>query len=50
MPCAYDAVQLAAALEVRTQIPTLVLLSADGDLNNAASAEGMPVDDPNKHP
>lgn len=46
----YDAVQLAAALEVRSQAPTMVLISADGDLNAAATAEGMSVDDPNTHP
>jgi predicted nucleic acid-binding protein len=46
----YDAVQLAAALEVWTQIPTTVLISSDGDLNAAALAEGMPVNDPNAHP
>jgi uncharacterized protein len=46
----YDAVQLAAALEVWTQIPTTVLISGDSDLNAAALAEGMPVDDPNAHP
>lgn len=33
----YDAVQLAAALEVWSQIPTLVLISADGTLNAAAN-------------
>jgi predicted nucleic acid-binding protein len=47
---AYDAVQLAAALEVRANNPALTLISADGDLNAAATAEGMPVDDPNAHP
>jgi len=46
----YDAVQLAAALEVWAQIPTTILISGDGDLNAAAIAEGMPVDDPNSHP
>lgn len=46
----YDAVQLAAALEVWAQIPALVLISSDGDLNAAAVAEGMPVEDPNTHP
>src|SRR5262249_351940 len=46
----YDAVQLAAALEVWSQIPTTVLISADGDLNAAATAEGMPVEAPNAHP
>jgi uncharacterized protein len=46
----YDAVQLAAALEVHFQIPSLTLLSADADLNAAAAAEGLLVDDPNTHP
>jgi uncharacterized protein len=46
----YDAVQLAAALEVRTQIPSLTLLSADAELNAAATAEGLSVDDPNSYP
>lgn len=46
----YDAVQLAAALEVHTQIMFLTLLSADTDLNAAAVAEGLFVDDPNNHP
>jgi uncharacterized protein len=46
----YDAVQLAAALEVRWQIPLLILISADADLNAAAIAEGLPVEDPNTHP
>ena len=47
---AYDAVQLAAALEVRANVPSLTLLSADNDLNSAATAEGLPVDNPNLHP
>jgi uncharacterized protein len=46
----YDAVQLAAALEVRLQVPLLILISADADLNTAATAEGLPVEDPNTHP
>jgi uncharacterized protein len=46
----YDAVQLAAALEVWSQIPSTVLVSGDGDLNAAATAEGMAVDNPNAHP
>jgi predicted nucleic acid-binding protein len=46
----YDAVQLAAALEVWSQIRTAVLISADAELNAAAVSEGMPVDDPNSHP
>jgi hypothetical protein len=47
---AYDAIQLAAALEVRSQDPSLTLVSADVDLNAAATAEGLPVEDPNTHP
>jgi predicted nucleic acid-binding protein len=46
----YDAVQLAAALEAQARLPSLTLLSADADLNAAALAEGLPVDDPNNHP
>jgi predicted nucleic acid-binding protein len=46
----YDAIQLATALEVWAQIPTIVLISSDVDLNAAAIAEGMPVDDTNTHP
>jgi hypothetical protein len=47
---AYDAVQLAAALEIRTLAPPLTLISADQELNAAATAEGLAVDDPNTHP
>jgi hypothetical protein len=47
---AYDAVQLAAALEIHSQAPSLTLISADADLNSAATAEGLPVEDPNTHP
>ncbi|MGH9948437.1 MAG: type II toxin-antitoxin system VapC family toxin [Pyrinomonadaceae bacterium] len=51
----YDAVQLAAVLEsenarVRVGLSSLVLLSADTDLNTAAISEGLTVDDPNDHP
>jgi uncharacterized protein len=46
----YDAVQLAAALDVRLQVPTLILVSADDELNAAATAEGLPVENPNMHP
>ena len=46
----YDAVQLAATLDSRARLPSLTLLSADADLNTAASAEGLAVDDPNSHP
>lgn len=51
----YDAVQLAAALELRADclaigIPAPTLISADVDLNLAAIAEGLVADDPNAHP
>lgn len=50
----YDAVQLAAALETHAKrtarkLQPLTLLSAEGDLNAAAIAEGLTVDDPNDH-
>jgi uncharacterized protein len=52
---AYDAVQLAAALEVSrlhqaAGLGPVTLISADGELNTAAAAEGLPVEDPNAHP
>ena len=52
---AYDAVQLAGALEfnkTRTTLalPPITLTSADRELNAAAAAEGLTVDDPNTHP
>jgi hypothetical protein len=37
---------LAASLEVRSLVPSLVLISADADLNMAAMAEGLPVENP----
>jgi len=51
----YDAVQLAAALEVNSYrlalgIQSFTLVSADTALNAAAMAEGLAVDDPNAHP
>ncbi len=46
----YDAVQVAAALETHARIPSLTMLSADADVNAAAQAEGLAVDDPNSHP
>jgi len=51
----YDAVQLAAVLEASTDTTALgmgspTLISADGDLNSAAIAEGLAVEDPNTHP
>jgi predicted nucleic acid-binding protein len=50
----YDAVQLAAALMVQKMRETLglsalELVSADGDLNNAAATEDLTVDNPNSH-
>ena len=50
----YDAVQLAAALELRDQcraagLPEPIFISADNELNTAALAEGLVVDDPNNH-
>lgn len=52
---AYDAVQLAAALEIHTErqkvkASLLTLVSADDTLNAAASSEGLIVDNPNLHP
>ena len=50
----YDAVQLAAALQVHRRCValghSLTLVSADTDLNAAAVAEGLLVEDPNSHP
>ena len=50
----YDAVQLATAVEVHVRgrtlgLPTLTLVSADGELNIAARTEGLHVEDPNTH-
>jgi hypothetical protein len=52
---AYDAVQLAAALQLHQQrqasgFTPLTLVSADADLNAAAIAAHLHVDDPNQHP
>lgn len=52
---AYDAVQLAALLEINgdrvtLRLPAASLISADRPLNTAASTEGLAVDDPNSHP
>jgi len=48
-------VQLAAALEIRQEhqdagFDPVTLISADQALNDAATAEGMAVDDPRSHP
>jgi len=52
---AYDAVQLAVALEVNRfhqagGSDPVTLISADRDLNDAATTEGLIVDDPISHP
>jgi predicted nucleic acid-binding protein len=52
---AYDGIQLAAATELnRVRIagglPSMTLVSADQELNSAAAAEGIAVEDPNTHP
>ena len=52
---AYDAMQLAVALEVNHShqadgFGPVTLISADKALNDAATAEGLAVDDPNTHP
>ena len=52
---AYDAVQLAAAVGLNNQrvaagTGAVTLVSADQELNAAAVAEGLFVDDPNLHP
>ena len=51
----YDAVQLAAGREVNRQaltagLPAIIFVSGDRELNTAASAEGLAVDDPNALP
>lgn len=51
----YDAIQLATALEVqriRTRLGAspLICISADNELNDAAQAEGLAVENPNDHP
>ena len=50
----YDAVQLAAVLQVSSdrlsrEMSDIILISADVELNAAANAEGLAVDDPNSH-
>jgi uncharacterized protein len=52
---AYDAVQLAVALEVRrlqqaASLGDVVLVSGDRSLNAAATAEKLPVEDPTTQP
>ncbi len=50
----YDAVQLAAALTLHEQclalgLPTLLVVTADQELNAVVLAVGLTVDDPNSH-
>ncbi len=52
---AYDAVQLAAALEINRKeqgagFAAVTLISADQALNDAATAEGLGVENPRSHP
>lgn len=52
---AYDATHLATALSAQQflrqrSLPGLTFLCADDRLNNAATAEGLAVDNPNDHP
>jgi uncharacterized protein len=51
----YDTAQLAVGLSVRNRlaqsgIQTFTFISADNELNYAAQAEGLVVDNPNNHP
>ncbi|MDQ3749620.1 MAG: type II toxin-antitoxin system VapC family toxin [Acidobacteriota bacterium] len=51
----YDAVQLAAGLtandaRIAIKATALIFVSADNDLNNAALAEGLSVENPNNYP
>lgn len=50
----YDAAQMAAAIEVAQSVSlagmVLTLVSADAELNSAAAAHGLQVEDPNQHP
>ncbi len=51
---AYDAVQLAAALQISRfyagRMHFITFVSSDPPLNKAALVEGLTVDDPNSHP
>jgi uncharacterized protein len=51
----YDAVQLTAATTIEQELkaagaPSLIFVSADNDLNRAAQAEGLAVENPNYYP
>lgn len=50
----YDAVQLTAALDANAELlasslPPVIIVSADTELNAAAIAEGLSVENPNDH-
>jgi predicted nucleic acid-binding protein len=52
---AYDALQLAVALDLKTRrslngLESPIFVSADLNLNTAATAEGLSVEDPNRFP
>ena len=52
---AYEAVQLACALDLREQtrankLPDPIFLCADNNLLSIASAEGFAIDNPNNYP
>jgi predicted nucleic acid-binding protein len=47
---AYDAVQLSSAIEMRKQAPSLVLVSADAELNAAEASERLLVENRNMYP
>ena len=51
----YDAVQLATALQIESErkrigASGLIFVSADNELNNAAQAEGLAIENPNSYP
>jgi uroporphyrinogen-III synthase len=50
----YDTIQLASALEIAALAqqlqPPFILVSADDELNAAAAAEGLTVENPNSNP
>jgi predicted nucleic acid-binding protein len=50
----YDAVQLASAIDTNNQrlkrnLSPIIFISADNNLNSAATNEGLAVDNPNNH-
>ena len=50
----YDAVHLAAAVKLQTvrvemELPPMIFVSADDELNAAAQEEGLSIDNPNTH-